>query len=242
MATSRPRRANAGARMAQMLEAEEDEFYKNLYGGFTEDEEDKDFEISDQEGGDDEVDSDFDIDEHDEIREEFTEEDKASRRQGKRRLVTKAYKEPNKSKEHQDEKEKVVKKVKAAGSPNRSFTNRSFRETTKKKSEQTLQRVQQTKRKPKSQKDSKQTYHMTQEDLMREAKKTEEENLKSLEFHQKLELERLKRTKIIKKAIKGPFTRFLSMTMPLLDGDKVVGRCSRNFISFHGHDNTDPVH
>ncbi len=45
MATSRPKRANAGAKMASLLNSmEEDEFYKTTYGGFHEEAEDKDFE------------------------------------------------------------------------------------------------------------------------------------------------------------------------------------------------------
>ena len=36
LANTRERRANAGARMAQMLDAEEEEFYKTTYGGFIE--------------------------------------------------------------------------------------------------------------------------------------------------------------------------------------------------------------
>lgn len=36
LALSREKRANAGAKMSQMLDAEEDEFYKSTYGGFIE--------------------------------------------------------------------------------------------------------------------------------------------------------------------------------------------------------------
>lgn len=47
MASSRSKRANAGNKMASLLtspEIEEDDFYKTLYGGFQEEEGDKDFE------------------------------------------------------------------------------------------------------------------------------------------------------------------------------------------------------
>jgi len=45
MASSRSRRANAGSKMASLMNSmEEDEFYTTKYGGFNEDEEDKDFE------------------------------------------------------------------------------------------------------------------------------------------------------------------------------------------------------
>lgn len=66
LARVRERRANAGARMAQMLEQEEDDFYKSTYGGFFDEDDDKEYET---EGSDsDRVDSDFDCEEneHDE--------------------------------------------------------------------------------------------------------------------------------------------------------------------------------
>ena len=49
MASSRPRRAGAGAKMASLLNEEEkallkqDDFYATTYGGFAEEKEDKDF-------------------------------------------------------------------------------------------------------------------------------------------------------------------------------------------------------
>lgn len=44
MAATRARRANAGTRIAKLLdEEEEDEFYKTSYGGFQEEEEDKEY-------------------------------------------------------------------------------------------------------------------------------------------------------------------------------------------------------
>lgn len=45
MAASRSRRNNAGNKIAHLLnEEEEDDFYKTSYGGFQEDEEDKEYE------------------------------------------------------------------------------------------------------------------------------------------------------------------------------------------------------
>lgn len=46
IATTRPKRANAGAKMASLLNnsAEKDEFYQKAYGGFTEDADDGDFD------------------------------------------------------------------------------------------------------------------------------------------------------------------------------------------------------
>ena len=46
MAASRSRRANAGNKMATLLDSEEvDEFYSTTYGGFNEEAEDKEFVI-----------------------------------------------------------------------------------------------------------------------------------------------------------------------------------------------------
>lgn len=43
---SRPKRANAGNKMAKLLnEEEEDEFYKTTYGGFDETEQDNDYKL-----------------------------------------------------------------------------------------------------------------------------------------------------------------------------------------------------
>lgn len=44
MAGTRERRVNAGAKMSKLLEEEEeDEFYKNTYGGFDDAEDDNEF-------------------------------------------------------------------------------------------------------------------------------------------------------------------------------------------------------
>jgi len=81
---------------------------------------------------------------------------------------------------------------------------------------------------------------MTQEQLLEEAKITELKNLKSLEMFQRLELEK-KKTKIIKPTYTGPMIRYHSVTMPAVEEtesangqieNKVVGKCSRNFITF----------
>lgn len=43
---SRPKRSNAGNRMAKLLnEEEEDDFYKTTYGGFDETEQDNDYKL-----------------------------------------------------------------------------------------------------------------------------------------------------------------------------------------------------
>eukprot|EP01137_Pigoraptor_chileana_P037496 Opistho-2@34665 len=60
---ARPARANAGRKMQMVMQDEqEDEFYKELYGGFAEEANDEQYTTEDEE--EDEVDSDFDIDEN----------------------------------------------------------------------------------------------------------------------------------------------------------------------------------
>ena len=99
MASSRSRRANAGSKMASLLNAEEvDEFYKDTYGGFDEVENDNEFAYHSP--VEDEVDSDFSIDENDEPKSDL-EDDNDKARVAKRGLgvQTKAYKEPKRNKD-----------------------------------------------------------------------------------------------------------------------------------------------
>lgn len=64
LATTRSRRANAGSKLSQLLDAEEgvDDFYKTAYGGFDDTDDDEEFDADENEA-EDIVDSDFDIDE-----------------------------------------------------------------------------------------------------------------------------------------------------------------------------------
>ena len=67
MASGRSRRANAGAKMATLMDSmENDDFYKEQYGGFEEEENDKEFAYQSPTEDHDEVDSDSSIDEDEE--------------------------------------------------------------------------------------------------------------------------------------------------------------------------------
>ncbi|XP_042148290.1 vacuolar protein sorting-associated protein 72 homolog [Ixodes scapularis] len=253
MAASRERRAMAGSRMAQLLNAEEDQddFYKTTYGGFQDDEDDVEYETENDES--DVVDSDFDIDEQDEpVSDQEGDEASGTR---KRRVVTKAYVEPlkekKKKKAEKTKAEKPPKKPKRASeehlessadgtSSTPSVERKSVRRSTQAKSreaelrrqEQEEQRRQRYTRKP----DSEPYYHPTQEQLLEEAKITEQENLRSLESYQRLELEK-KKAKIVKNAHRGPTIRYHSISMPLIEEVETQSggpspRCSRNFITF----------
>lgn len=244
MAATRERRANAGNKMSQMLDAEEDEFYKTTYGGFEEEEDDGEY-ISEEEESD-EVDSDFSIDENDElISDQEGDEDESKR---KRKVYTKAYKEP---KREPKVKTEVVKKPKleeksdtkaiVSDSP---VERKSMRQSTTEKSALAIQRrkeLEEMKRNREKQKRrSLENYAMTQEELLEEAKRTEEKNLKSLESYQRHEMEKKKR-KQIKRTCTGPMIRYHSVLMPIIEPngtdetgqtDGTQKRCSRNFVTF----------
>lgn len=71
---------------------------------------------------------------------------------------------------------------------------------------------------------------LTQEEMLEEAKITEEENLRSLEIYQRLESEKLKKIKQVKKTLPLPYVTYLSTTMPIIDSDGE--RYTRNFLTF----------
>ncbi|CAG9861778.1 unnamed protein product [Phyllotreta striolata] len=212
----RERRTNAGNRMAKLLDEEEDcqdEFYKENYGGFQDTESDREYEAV----GDDEdiVDSDFSIDENDEPVSD-AEGDETQKK--KRRLITKAYKEPV----QQSEKPKLPKpkfsKVKHSSSTaNESFGRKSVRKSTLARTAETAQRVKvrDLEQRKKVRKQAVEEWIPTQEELLEEAKCTEEENLKSLERYQKLENEK-KTKRPIKKMSSGPMIQYKSMRMPVI--------------------------
>lgn len=251
MAASREKRGNAGNRMARLLEAEdEDEFYKTTYGGF--DEEEGDVVYESEESEEDETDSDISIDENDEPKSD--DEDEGPKK--KRRVVTKAYKEPPTKKKTEDKKPKPktekVSKVQIYHTPEK----KKLRNTTSEKSKAREQRDKQREARAKmlkemaAQKRVSEVRRLTQEELLEEAKITEEENLTSLENYQRMELEK-KKNRIQKQMHRGPIIRYHSMTMPLIeelppepeisvDEDSAEPqrkldeneKCSRTFITF----------
>nr|CAD7606117.1 unnamed protein product [Timema genevievae] len=190
LATSRERRNNAGNKMSKLLdEEEEDDFYKTTYGGFNEIENDDDYQS--EEEGEDDVDSDFSIDENDEPISDH--EEQAPKRQ--HRLVTKAYKEPVVLQKIQKTSEQKSKKPKKEKPSFDSFERKSIRRSTAAKSLETQQRLKERtedRKRKKGRRKAQDVWKPTQEELLEEAKITEEENLKSLEKYQKLEMEKKK--------------------------------------------------
>lgn len=223
MAASRERRSNAGNRIAKLLdEEEEDDFYKTSYGGFNETADDRDY-IQKNEDEEDIIDSDFSIDENDEPVSD--QEVEAPKR--KKKVVTRAYKEPpakkkspvkaSKEAKHKPERQKSPKKKKSTFMVLDSG-RKSFRKSTAAKTAATQsrmkQRVEAEKRKPKVVKVEE--YIPTQEELLEEAELTEKENLKSLEKFRKMELEK-KKTRPTKRVFSGPIVKYQSLTMPLVE-------------------------
>ncbi|KAL0881846.1 hypothetical protein ABMA27_001621 [Loxostege sticticalis] len=218
----RERRSNAGNRMAKLLdEEEEDDFYKTTYGGFQDVAEDNDY-VQEKET-EDVVDSDFDIDENDEPVSDQETDDKQ-----KRKVGTKAYKDPNRKKKVAAEKPKkaVVKKPKEPKqreekadksdgyNADTSLGRKSIRQSTAVKSAETQQRIkirsELKKKKPKKIEEK----MPTQEELLEEALITEKENLKSLERFEQIEMER-KKIRPTKKTITGPVIRYHSFSVPV---------------------------
>uniref|UniRef100_A0A672UL21 Vacuolar protein sorting-associated protein 72 homolog n=1 Tax=Strigops habroptila TaxID=2489341 RepID=A0A672UL21_STRHB len=295
LAEGRAPRRTAGNRLSGLLEAEEeDEFYQTTYGGFTEESGDDEYR-GDQSDSDDEVDSDFDIDEGDEPGSEQDESEPKRRR----RVVTKAYREPLKSLRPKkldvpsggSQKPREVKSVPlelqdelgdsecardgtgwkrapsggAPGAPVPAAEPRSgaagrkhMRQSTTEHTRQTFLRIQERQVQSKRKKGGPNYDRpLTQEELLEEAKITEEINLRSLENYERLEADKKKQVQKKRKCV-GPVIRYWSVTMPLipepgkeenvdvegLDQDPQqteaapapapasAGKCSRTFVSF----------
>ncbi|XP_018574721.1 vacuolar protein sorting-associated protein 72 homolog [Anoplophora glabripennis] len=217
----RDRRANAGNRMAKLLDEEEecqDEFYKQNYGGFEETESDNEYEA--EEEGDDIVDSDFSIDENDEP---VSDNEGEGEQKKKRRLITKAYKEPVPTQKKEKQKPKIIKitpkpRTSLQHAIHETYERKSIRKSTAAKSAATAQRikVRDLEQRKKVKKPKEEEWVPTQEELLEEAKITELENIKSLEKYQKMESEK-KTKRPIKKVFSGPTIQYRSTRMPVIE-------------------------
>lgn len=235
LATTRARRSNAGNRMSKMIQEEEDEFYSSLYGGFHEEEDDIDFDSDDDEVESDyDVDSDFSIDETDEIAPEHqaVDEEPKKKRGVYRDPKPKGYSSTQSGPSSSTPVQSKPKPSSSATpqSPSKNRAERSFRDSTRKKTEETIKNIQTgTRKKKKKSRNLEAWKPLTQEEMLSEAKITEEENTKSLETYQRLELEKLKKLKQVKKTLPPPYITYLSTTMPDLERK---GRYTRNFMTF----------
>ncbi|XP_033332608.2 vacuolar protein sorting-associated protein YL-1 isoform X2 [Megalopta genalis] len=170
----------------------------------------KTFKCREEDEGEDEVDSDFSIDENDEPISDTEQEGPKK----KRRLVTKAYKEP-KVQSQLPQKEKKVRQPKH----HKHFIEKrkSIRRSTAAKSAATQRRLRERNedQKRKTRVIRHDIWKPTQEELLEEALETEQINVKSLEKYQKLENEK-KNTRTVRKAQTGPMIRYQSLSMPVM--------------------------
>ncbi|NXR82346.1 VPS72 protein, partial [Pycnonotus jocosus] len=260
LAEGRAPRRTAGNRLSGLLQAEEeDEFYQTTYGGFNEESGDDEYR-GEHSDSDDEVDSDFDIDEGDEP---GSEQDEAEPRR-RRRVLTKAYREPLKSLRAKkaegprggSQRSREVKSVPLELQEDVGDSRKHMRQSTTEHTRQTFLRLQERQVQSKRKKGGPNYERpLTQEELLEEAKITEEINLRSLENYERLEADKKKQVQK-KRKIVGPVIRYWSLTMPLLpepgrdDPVDVEGldpdshptsasstpsppaKCSRTFISF----------
>lgn len=242
LATTRSRRTNAGNRMSTLLLEEEDEFYTTSYGGFKEEDDDDDFDEEDEADEveveeDYDVDSDFDIDETDEIAPEYqaVDEEKRTRKS--------AYREP-KRRIHQTNQQSSMKsstpnqqKVSSGSattttpqSPSKHRPERSFRDSTKKKTAETIKNIESVKKRRKF-RNVEPHRRLTQDEMLEEAKLTEAENLKSLEIYRRIEAENLKKIKLIKKSLPTPYITYYSS---VFTNPETSEKYSRNLCTYVG--------
>ena len=219
--------------MASLLNTmDADDFYKETYGGFEEEENDGEFAYNSPDEAADEVDSDFSIDENDEPKSDLEDEEGKAGKKAKRALgvQTKAYKEPKRNKDGSIVKKAakiVAQPVKAKPRPQvravlltefgRKYTRASTvsktAETAKRQKERVAEAKKLLKRKAKLKK--KVEREMTQEEKLEEAKLTEQLNIESLKKYEQMELEnKRKAIRLTKKAVHGPFIRYRSVAMP----------------------------
>lgn len=248
----RETRRNAGNLMSKLIEDEQDvdDFYKTAFGGFEEESGDEKYATEDEEV--DVVDSDFSISETDEVIDDQADEEPTRKR---KKQIIKPYKVPKKQDAGTSKaanKDPEAKKRRVFEEEPREGVRKSTRALTVERAQATKNRFKQEREKKTllNKKQPKKVVGMrrlTQEELLAEAKITEEENIASLQAYQQLEADK-KKTKIQKVAYKGPVIRFHSLSMPVLEvteplvkvddneDDEVnvdsTKRCCRNFMIF----------
>ncbi|XP_075047971.1 vacuolar protein sorting-associated protein 72 homolog [Mixophyes fleayi] len=222
LAESRAPRKTAGNRMSGLLgREEEDDFYKTTYGGFNEESGDDEYN-EDRSESEDEVDSDFDIDEGDEPTSEH-DDDEPKR---KRRVVTKAYKEPiqllkPKTKPKPDPVSTSAPRSRPEKPPPQEIpedsvdSRKQMRQSTTEHTRQTFLRVQERQVQSRKKKGPHPDRPLTQEELLKEAKITEEINIRSLENYERLEADKKKQVQKKRRCV-GPTIRYHSVAMPLV--------------------------
>lgn len=235
MAATRERRANAGNRITNLLnEEEEEEIYNTIYGGFQEAEDDRDYIQIKQDDDDDSVDSDFSIDENDELISD-TEDVTERRAKESTKMVykdLKAKKGPaNKARQSPTKavKKQATKRLKSKRMHRSSFTvldsgKISLRHSTALKSAATQHRVKERKEAMRKRVKNYRIVDVmpTQKELLAEAETTAKENLASVERFKKMEIEK-KKVRPTKRVNPGPLIRYHSLCMPATTDTKSIG-------------------
>ncbi|NWI10104.1 VPS72 protein, partial [Crypturellus soui] len=200
---------------------------------------------------------DFDIDEGDEPSSDAEDAEPRQRRRG----VTRAYREPIKTlRPKKPDAPQKSREAKAAPAELQdevvdSECRKHMRQSTTEHTRQTFLRLQERQVQSKRKKGgASHDRPLTQEELLEEAKITEEINLRSLENYERLEADKKKQVQKKRKCV-GPVIRYCSVTMPLitelgkeenvdvegLDQEAqqaeaaaaaAGGKCSRTFITF----------
>ncbi|CAG2164972.1 unnamed protein product [Oppiella nova] len=225
LSANRMRRPNAGSKMSQLLDTEEvvDHFYDSIYGGFQEDDNDIDYTSDESSDSEDMIDSDFSIDENDDpISDDPNEEQmkpKTKQKFGDNR------RKPMKAKTKSESIAKEVKVPLVVDIPviGTIFSSKRLRST---KSDDLVEKIFESRLNGSQKKPSKEMKRKTngkscgkewtQSELLKEAKITEKLNLQSLKEYERLESQKNK-TKRVKHSIDGPFIRFNSVSMPLIE-------------------------
>ncbi|XP_065838988.1 vacuolar protein sorting-associated protein 72 homolog [Oscarella lobularis] len=254
MAAQRSRRSTAGNRMGRLVQDEvDDEFYKTAFGGFEEEPNDDEFDSNDSDSSD-SVDSDFDNPENE--RAEPTSDNEETEKRPKKKPVPsymrkKASGPPKKA--PPPKKRKPKQRVVVMGDDtddedddDREHTGRrrkSARTSVKENSEALKVRLEidEVKRQSRTPKRRIVAVKMSQEELLEQAKVTEEENLASLNVYIQLEEERKRAKSIVKKhCIEGPYIRSQSVSMgDDVEGEESLPPHSRNFVTFCDVDTFD---
>ena len=231
----RSKRANAGTRMAKLIqdaEEEEDEFYKTTYGGFEEEECDNDYES--EEGAEDSFDSDFSLSEH----EDEVDEEEVVEKKPRKKTVQLFKPKPTpkaapamaapKSQQKKPAARKVVEPMEPIDKYGRMRASTIVKGSAFAKPKPAGKTKSSVVRHPKMP----QMRRLTQAELLAEAEITEVQNLASLAQFMRLQ-EDTKNLKVVKTRYQGPIIRFQSVRMPQYDErGKEDGVCSRSFLEF----------
>lgn len=255
-------------RLLEQQEDPDDEFYGTAYGGFLDEEEDNDYRSEESE--EDVVDSDFDQDDQEQQEEndenqsdstkkrqtkddngESDDEDGETSRRRKKKIVYQAKSLQQDLKAQKREEQEQTSETRQTRLQEKKASVPKTEAKTLRKST-SVKRVELEKRQQERQ--ERRTYlkgiasirntgevrRLTQEELLEEAKITEEINIESLEAYQQIEMKK-KETKRMKLIQECPRICTSSMTIvnepndqwnDLLDGQSISERCSRTFISF----------